>query len=296
MMDPAVRPAARLGRIAVVLSAASCCLRASGTAISLAGLQTFAAAVAAAPPAEAPLAWQLWPLDVGAFIVEPAVSTTLRWNVTQTCAWAGGQPRSCPGASPSAGQVFNYSVRGYSGCLPKCVRGGPNFTCLAWDSCSFPRSLVPSAAGSVACHRAAGTPAAQQLTLTLTLPTAGFFEINFTLPSGAHSTFGLVSQPAFAKRHPEGRDPAFSVCAFLSLASAGPSWSWNAGGYLQPQDTAQDFSGRNLSNYRPDFAAWRQQTIGVMGSLGVASVREWGVGSDGAESHPGLQTTRDRRR
>lgn len=72
-----------------------------------------------------------------------------------------------------------------------------------------------------------------------------FFEINFP---DANQSFGVVSLPDFATRHPEGRDAGFSVDAALTQASG--------------------------VGYRPGFDAYRGQLIAALGRAGLAAARE----------------------
>ena len=70
--------------------------------------------------------WALWPTDVGDFLVEPNATATLRWNVSVRTESQGVTKRV----------TFNYSIGTYTGCTPKCLKGGPNYSCLIRDSCA----------------------------------------------------------------------------------------------------------------------------------------------------------------
>ena len=216
--------------------------------------------------------WTLWPRDVGEFLVAPSTSAVLRWNV------------SAPPGSPSEA-TLNYSIGTYTGCTPKCLKGGPDFSCLIKDRCAgwaLPHARVGpggwEGGKGTAHHQAGGGP----LSITVTLP-AGYYTITWDLPCGRNSSFGVVALPAFP---PEARrDPVFGVVSFLSLGVDGPSWTPENGGFPQPESPAWG-QPNAYGNYRPEFTQWFKQIIGVLSRLGVASVREWGVGSDGGVFTP----------
>lgn len=75
-----------------------------------------AAAAASAPP------WRLWPIDVGQFLVDskgPNTSASLSWTVAAPLANVGG----------GAAVNFSYAIGTYTGCIPKCIKGGPDVSC-----------------------------------------------------------------------------------------------------------------------------------------------------------------------
>ena len=112
----------------------------------------------------------------------------------------------------------------------------------------------------------------------MTLPTVGYYTVTWFMPSGLNASFGVVVQQPFPT---EGsRDPVFSVVSFLSLGTDGPSWTPENGGFAQA-DSPTWGQPKAFGNYRPEWTQWRKQIIGVLSRMGVASVREWGVGSDG---------------
>ena len=119
------------------------------------------------------------------------------------------------------------------------------------------------------------------LSLELALPTVGYYTLIWVLPNGRNASFGVVVMPPLPPA--TQRDPVFSVCSFLSLAAFGPGWTPMNGGFAQPDSpTWGDPTGPPaFSSWRPEFTQWRKQIVGVLARLGVASVREWGVGSDG---------------
>jgi hypothetical protein len=229
------------------------------------------AAAAGPPPSPPPPAsWMLWPRDVGDFVVPgPSASARLTWNVSTPAAWGTD--------AADAAKTFSYRVGTYTGCSPKCLRGGPNHTCLLWNSC--PR--VPNATGTAVWSGERGSP----LSLSLSLPTSGFYTVTWRLPSGFNASFGVVVLPTFPAHAP--RDPVFSVCTFLSLADYGPSWTPQNGGFAQPDSPPWNKPHAPhlapFANYRPEFSKWRSQIIPILSRLGVASVREWGVGTCGSE-------------
>ena len=65
--------------------------------------------------------WMLWPRDVNDFLVAPNTSAVFAWNVT------GGS---------GATATFNFTIMTYTGCTPKCIKGGPNFSCQIKDDCA----------------------------------------------------------------------------------------------------------------------------------------------------------------
>ena len=206
---------------------------------------------------DAAAAWAVWPVNVGDFLVDfehPGTTAAFRWNVSSSGSGGGGAKAN-----------LSYDVGSYTGCKPKCLRWGPNYTCPggAWDACP----KLPS--GRVEWQGPGST-----LDLSLTFPTSGFYSIGWVLPSGHNASFGVIVQPSFASSHPgQRRDDVFSVVSFLTLAEQGPSWGPGSGGFPQPN---------GKMNYRPDFTVWRQQIIPLLGRMGVGSVREWGVASEGA--------------
>lgn len=223
------------------------------------------AGLVGALPASVNADWMLWPRDVNEFLVLPNTSTTLTWNVSS-------------GAAAAA--TFNFTIGTYTGCTPKCVKGGPNYSCPIKDDCAgwaLPNARDGRNSGGSVAWQGSGP-----LSLQLTLPTAGYYTVTWVLPSGGfNSSFGVVALPAFkAATRP---DPVFSVCSFLSLAAFGPGWTPFNGGFAQPDSpTWGDPRGPPaFASWRPEFTQWRQQIVGVLSRLGVASVREWGVGSDG---------------
>ena len=124
------------------------------------------------------------------------------------------------------------------------VSGLPEATALHW-------SVVGYANGTRDCPGApsgtvhwSGPGALLELELSFG---RGFFEVSF---AEVAQSFGVVSLPLFAARHPEGRDGSFSVDAALTQASG--------------------------VGYRPDFAAYRSQLIEALGRLGLAAARERG--------------------
>lgn len=118
----------------------------------------------------------------------------------------------------SAATTLRYAVTGYSNSTRDC-QGAPTGT-VHW----------------------AGPGTLLQLTLSFG---AGFYEVRF---AEVDQAFGIVSLPLFRERHPEGRDPSFSIDAALTQASGVGS--------------------------RPDFDSYRAQLIESMGRMGLASARE----------------------
>ena len=118
------------------------------------------------------------------------------------------------------------------------------------------------------------------------MPTVGFYTVTWTVPTGLNASFGIVVLAPFPAS--SRRDPVFSVCSFLSLAAYGPGWSPQNGGFTQPDSPTwgDPFGPPAFASWRPEFTQWRKQIVGVLARLGVASVREWGVGSDGGVFFP----------
>jgi hypothetical protein len=230
---------------------------------------------AAGVDAVAATGWMLWPRDVNQFLVRPNASAVLTWNV------------SAPGVVSADSTTFDYFMGTYTGCTPKCVKGGPNFSCPIKDRCAgwgLPGARDGRNSGGSVQWPGGGQP----LSLEVTLPTTGYYTITWIMPSkdGRNATFGVVAMPDLpAAAQP---DPVFSVCSFLSLAAYGPGWTPYNGGFVQPDSPPWgDKRGpRAFASYRPEFTQWRRQIVGLLSRLGVASVREWGVGSDGGVFSP----------
>ncbi len=190
--------------------------------------------------------WALWPTDVGEFLVEPNHTATLRWNVSMRTHSPGEVAKRA---------TFNYSIGTYTGCTPKCLKGGPDYSCLIRDSCAgwaLPNARVgPDGfeGGKGSASWAGGGP----LSISLTLPTAGYYTITWSLPSGVNNSYGIIALPSFTSS--ARRDPVFGVVAFLSLGVAGPSWTPENGGFTQPESPAWG-QPNAFGNYRPEFSQW----------------------------------------
>ena len=160
---------------------------------------------------------------------DPLGSTMVLWpanvsaffptkGVPTTLAWTVA---GAPQAAAAAPRTLRWAITGYSG----SARDDPHPSgTLTWTP-----------------------PALPSLTHTFS---QGFFEVTF--PDLGNQSFGVVSLPDFAARHPEGRDAAFSIDAALTQASGVGS------------------------TIRPNYPAYRQQLISSLGRLGLASVRERG--------------------
>jgi hypothetical protein len=200
-------------------------------------------------------AWRLLPRDVNEFLVPPNISTTLTWNVT------GGAAAAAAGAATT----FKYSIGTYTGCTPKCIKGGPNFSCPIKDDCAgwaLPNARDGQDSGGSVVWQGSGP-----LSLELTLPTAGYYMVTWVLPSGGNSSFGVVVMPPFlASTRP---DPVFSVCSFLSLAAFGPGWTPVNGGFAQPDSPpwGDPRGPPAFASWRPEFTQWRRQIVGLLSRL-----------------------------